>query len=143
MPGLEERCEDIPVLAEHFLQQYSGKNNKKKKHFAPAALDYLVASVWPGNIRQLINVVDMCATICRTEIIPLNIVRKALQHKPQQIQTLKEVRQECEKKYLISILRITNGNVANAAGIAGRNRTEFYKLLNQHNLNPAEFRQKK
>lgn len=143
MPDLEERCEDIPVLADHFLQQYSGRNNKKKKHFAPAALDYLVASAWPGNIRQLINVVDMCATICRTEVIPLNIVKKALQHKPQQIQTLKEVRQDCEKKYLISVLRVTNGNVANAARIAGRNRTEFYKLLNQYNLNPAEFRQKK
>ena len=143
MPGLEERCEDIPVLAEHFLQQYSGKNNKKKKHFAPAALDYLVASAWPGNIRQLINVVDMCATICRTEIIPLSIVKKALQHRPQHIQTLKEVRRDCEKKYLISVLRVTNGNVANAASIAGRNRTEFYKLLNQYKLNPADFRQKK
>ena len=143
MPDLEERCEDIPVLADHFLQQYSGRNNKKKKHFAPAALDYLVASAWPGNIRQLVNVVDMCATICRTEVIPLNIVKKALQHRPQRIQTLKEVRQDCEKKYLISVLRVTNGNVANAARIAGRNRTEFYKLLNQHNLNPTEFRQKK
>ena len=142
MPDLEERPEDIAVLAEHFLQKYSGKNNRKKKHFAPAALDYLVAAAWPGNIRQLINVVDMCATICRTEFIPLNIVKKALLHKPQQIQTLKEVKQDCEKKYLISVLRITNGNVANAARIAGRNRTEFYKLLNQHNLNPAEFRQK-
>ena len=143
MPNLEDRSEDIPVLAEHFLQQYSGKNNKKKKHFAPAALDYLVASVWPGNIRQLINVVDMCATICRTEVIPLNIVRKALQQRPQHMLTLREVRQDCEKKYLISVLRITNGNVANAARIAGRNRTEFYKLLNQHKLDPAEFRQKK
>jgi two-component system, NtrC family, response regulator GlrR len=143
MPSLEERSEDIPLLAEHFLQQYSGKNNKKMKYFAPAALDYIATSAWPGNIRQLINVVDMCATICRTEVISLNVVKKALQHRPQQIQTLREVRQNCEKKYLISVLRITNGNVANAARIAGRNRTEFYKLLGQHNLNPVEFRQKK
>lgn len=142
MPDLEERPEDIPVLAEHFLQQYSGKNNRKKKHFAPAALDYLVASAWPGNIRQLINVVDMCATISRTDVIPLNIIKKALQQRPQQIQTLKEVRQECEKKYLNSVLRITNGNVANAARIAGRNRTEFYKILNQYKIDPADFRQK-
>lgn len=143
MPALEERPEDIPVLAEHFLQQYSGKNNRKKKHFAPAALDYLVASAWPGNIRQLINVVDMCATISRTDVIPLNIIKRALQQRPQQIQTLKEVRQECEKKYLNSVLRITNGNVANAARIAGRNRTEFYKILNQYKIDPADFRQKR
>jgi two-component system, NtrC family, response regulator GlrR len=140
MPSLEERPEDIPVLAEHFLQRYAEKNNKKMKYFAPAAMDYLVASAWPGNIRQLINVVDMCATISMSEVIPLNIVKKALQNKPHQIQTLKEVRQDCEKKYLISVLHITGGNVANAARIAGRNRTEFYKLLGQHNINPSDFR---
>ena len=142
MPTLEERSEDIPLLAEFFLEKYSSKHGKIKKHFAPAAVEYLVASAWPGNIRQLINVVDLCATLCRTEMISLSIVKKALQHKPQQIQTLKEVKQECEKNYLISVLRISSGNVANAARIAGRNRTEFYKLLNQHNLDPAEFRQK-
>jgi two-component system response regulator GlrR len=84
--------------------------------------------------------VDLCATLCKTDVIPLSLVKKALQDRPQQIKTLKEVKQECEKNYLMSVLRISSGNVANAARIAGRNRTEFYKLLGQHNLDPADYR---
>lgn len=143
MPGLEERSEDIPVLADYFLKKYSTKNKKQSMQFAPAALDYLSASSWPGNIRQLVNVVDLCATLSRSNVIPLSIVKRALQDRPGRIQTLKEVRQNCEKQYLVSVLRVTNGHVANAARIAGRNRTEFYKLLNQHNIDAAKFRHKK
>src|SRR5690606_36820207 len=134
MPSLAERSDDIPLLAYYFLQQYAEKNRKKIKHFAPAAVEYLMAATWPGNIRQLINVVDLCATLCKTDVIPLSLVKKALQDRPQQIKTLKEVKQECEKNYLMSVLRISTGNVTNAARIAGRNRAEFYKLLGQHNL---------
>ena len=142
MPTLEERSEDIPLLAEHFLGLYASKNRKKPVHFAPAALEYMATSLWPGNIRQLINIVDMCATLSKSSVIPLAIIKKALQHTPQKILTLKEVKQNCERNYLISVLRISNGNVANAARLAGRNRTEFYKLLNQHKLDPANFRDK-
>jgi two-component system response regulator GlrR len=140
MPDLVERSDDIPLLADHFLQQYADRNNKRLKRFAPAAVEYLMESMWPGNIRQLINVVDLCATLCKSDVIPLNLVKKALQDKPYQIKTLKEVKQECEKNYLVSVLRISCGNVANAAKIAGRNRTEFYKLLGQHNLDPSDYR---
>jgi two-component system response regulator GlrR len=56
------------------------------------------------------------------------------------MQTLKEVKQSCERNYLISVLRITGGHVANSARIAGRNRTEFYKLLSQHEIDPVHFR---
>jgi len=56
---------------------------------------------------------------------------------------LKEAKQEFEKNYLMGVLRVTSGHVANAAKIAGRNRTEFYKLLNQHGIDPAEFRSTK
>jgi len=142
MPTLSERCDDIPLLADHFLRQYADKNHKKIKQFAPAAIEYLMAAAWPGNIRQLINVVDLCATLCKTDVIPLSIVKKAVQDKPVYIKTLKEVKQECEKNYLVSVLRISSGHVANAAKIAGRNRTEFYKLLSQHNLDPSDYRHK-
>jgi len=143
MPALAERCDDIPVLAEHFLEKYAKQNNKKKKHFAPDAMDYLISSSWPGNIRQLINVIDLCATLCKTNTISLSLVKTALQDEPREIQTLKQTKDACEKNYLMSVLRITSGHVANAAHIAGRNRTEFYKLLGQHNLDPAQFRFKK
>jgi len=71
----------------------------------------------------------------------LRLARRALQDQPGEIQTLKDAKQTFERKYLITVLRITHGHVANAARIAGRNRTEFYKLLGQHAIDPADFRQ--
>jgi two-component system response regulator GlrR len=103
-------------------------------------MDRLVSATWQGNIRQLINVIELCVTLCKTRTIPLSLVKKALQDQPEPMQTLKEAKQEFEKNYLISVLRVSQGQVANAARFAGRNRTEFYKLLNQHNINPVDFR---
>ena len=140
MPSLAERREDIPLLATHFLQKRAEQNNSTKKHFAPEAMDHLLTSAWQGNIRQLINVVELCVTLCKTETIPLSLVQKALQEQPAPLLTLKDAKQEFEKNYLLSVLRVSQGQVAAAARIAGRNRTEFYKLLNQHNLNPVDFR---
>lgn len=140
VPSLAERREDIPLLAAQLLLAHAGKNNRPPKHFAPAAMEYLVAAPWPGNIRQLINVVDLCVTLSRTDTIPLSLVQKAMQDQPGGIETLKDAKHRFERNYLIGVLRMTNGHVANAARMAGRNRTEFYKLLNQHNIDPAEFR---
>ncbi|MEX2523823.1 MAG: sigma-54 dependent transcriptional regulator [Gammaproteobacteria bacterium] len=141
IPPLDERREDIPLLASHFLQAYSDSNNKKLKYFSPDAMEYLMSASWPGNIRQLLNVIDLCATLCKTETIPISLVRKVCSDKPESFITLKEARQEFERNYLVGVLRVTSGNVANATKIAGRNRTEFYKLLNQYDIDPAEFRQ--
>ena len=140
MLSLSERREDIPLLAGHFLQKHHKTGLKKQKHFSPDAMDYLIQAPWPGNVRQLINVVDLCATLSRTETITLNLVQRALQDEPCNLQTLKSAKQEFERNYLISVLKITNGHVANAAKIAGKNRTEFYKLLGQYKIDTADFR---
>ncbi len=140
MPSLADRREDIPLLAVHFLQKRAELNKGNAKHFAPDAMDYLLTGSWQGNIRQLINVVELCVTLSKTETIPLSLVKKALQDQPAPMQSLKEAKHEFERNYLISVLRVSQGHVANAARIAGRNRTEFYKLLNQHNISPADFR---
>lgn len=140
MPTLDERREDIPLLISHFLGIYAQKNNRPAKHFSPDAMEYLSAVSWPGNIRQLMNIVDLCVTLSKTDTIPLGLVKKVLQDKPSEFITLKEAKQKFEKNYLIGVLRVTSGHVANAAKIAGRNRTEFYKLLNQHGIDPAEYR---
>lgn len=140
LPDLAARREDIPALAAHFLQAFARQNNSEAKVFAPEAMDFLVSGSWPGNIRQLNNVVDVCTALCRTQTIPVSLARRALQDQPGEIQTLKDAKQTFERKYLITVMRITHGHVANAARIAGRNRTEFYKLLGQHAIDPADFR---
>jgi len=142
MPSLSERREDIPLLANYFLEEHAQANNKKKKHLSPDALDYLTAAEWPGNIRQLNNVIELCATLSKTKTIPLSLIKLGLQDRSRQMKTLKEAKMEFEKNYLISVLKMTGGHVANAAKTSGRNRTEFYKLLNQHSIEPAKFRSK-
>ncbi len=143
IPNLIDRPDDVPALADHFLAEFARNNKQEQKRFSPDAMKYLVSMPWPGNVRQLINVIDLCATICRNKSIPLNLVKKAVHDEPMNMQTLKEAKREFEKNYLLSVLRITHGHVANAAKVAGRNRTEFYKLLNQYNIEPAAFRDKK
>ena len=142
MLSLAERREDIPLLANHFLQKQSKITAGKEKYFSPDALDYMIEAQWPGNVRQLINVVDLCTTLSKTKTIPLSLVKKALQDKPGDFQTLKDAKHAFERNYLIGVLRITTGHVANAARISGKNRTEFYKLLNQHGIDPGDFRNK-
>ena len=142
MPKLSERCEDIPLLADHFLEEHAQANNKKKKPLSPESLDYLMAAKWPGNIRQLNNVIELCATLSKTKTIALSLIRMGCQDRSKQMKTLKQAKLEFEKNYLIGILKISSGHVANAAKIAGRNRTELYKLLNLHNIEPAKFRSK-
>ncbi len=140
IPSLAERPEDIELLLEHYLEKFAKKKGEKKKGFSPDAINYLIASSWPGNVRQLINVVDLCATLNKANIIPLSMVQKALGNKARDLLTLKDAKHSFEKDYLISVLQLTRGQVANSARIAGRNRTEFYKLLSTHNLDPADFR---
>lgn len=140
MPRLAERPDDVPLLLDHFLGLQAKKSGQGRKRFAPDALPYLASASWPGNIRQLANVVELCATLNVADIVPLSMAQKALRQEPVQIKTLKDAKAEFERNYLVSVLRITEGNVANAARIAGRNRTEFYKLLNLYDLEPGRFR---
>jgi two-component system response regulator GlrR len=140
VPSLAERREDIPQLVEHRLEELAEKQGIRKC-FAPDAMEYMVEAPWPGNIRQLFNIVEQCTVLSITEIIPLSLVQRALKNRVDDIPTLEEARQAFEREYLIRVLKVANGNITNAARIAGRNRTEFYKLLHRHTLDPAMFRQ--
>ena len=142
LPKLSDRCEDIPLLADYFLEQHAQANNKKKKHLSSESLNYLMVAEWPGNIRQLNNVIELCATLSKTKNISLSLVKTGLQDRNKQMKTLKEAKSEFEKNYLIGVLKMSAGHVANAAKMAGRNRTEFYKLLGTHSIEPDKFRGK-
>lgn len=140
MPSLAERREDIPLLLEHFLGRCAERSGQPRKRFAPDAIAYLSGVVWPGNIRQLANAVELCATLNPGEVISLALARRSMREAPLGFETLQAARDAFEREYLVKVLRVTAGNVADAARIAGRNRTEFYKLLHQHGVDAAEFR---
>ncbi|MDA8129580.1 MAG: sigma 54-interacting transcriptional regulator [Betaproteobacteria bacterium] len=140
LPPLRERREDIPLLAQHFLAALTEKYQRRIHGFAPDALDMLVAADWPGNIRQLHNVLEQCVALCTTATIPATLVARALREKPAEIQPLAEARAAFERDYLITLLKLTRGQVSEVARLAGRNRTEVYRLLQRHDLTPALFK---
>jgi two-component system response regulator GlrR len=140
LPSLSERREDIPLLVDHFLDQLAQENDQPRRVYAPEAIELLVTADWPGNIRQLHNVVRQNVALCPTQVIPTELVQSALGIERGSLPSFAEARDEFTRNYLSQLLQITEGNVSQAARLAKRNRTDFYKLLNRHNLNPEQFK---
>lgn len=140
IPPLAQRREDISLLADHFCLMLANKHGKSPQRFAPEAMELLVSAPWPGNVRQLLNVVEQCVVLSTTPLISRNLVERALQYKPERLLSLSEARNQFEHDYLVRLLHLTEGNVALAARLSDRNRSEFYKLLRRHLLEPALFR---
>jgi two-component system response regulator GlrR len=140
LPPLSARREDIPLLANHFLQRLSTKYGKRLSGFAPEALKALTTAAWPGNVRQLFNVVEQVCALSSSPLIPLALVQRALRVPSVEVQTYAEAKQRFERDYLVGLLKLTDGNVADAARLADRNRTEFYRLLQKHELTPGHFK---
>lgn len=139
LPALAERREDIPLLANHFLHKLAAKYNRRLSGFAPEALKALIAAPWPGNVRQLYNVVEQVCALTATPLVSLALVQRALRVPSVQVMTYAEAKQQFERQYLVGLLKLTDGNVADAARLADRNRTEFYRLLQKHALTPGHF----
>lgn len=140
IPSLADRREDISLLANHFILTFNQKYKKSIQSFAPEALEMLIAAEWPGNVRQLQNVIEQTIVLATTQIIPLNLLEKALQESANTIIPLDVAKQQFEQNYLINILKATQGNVAQASKLAKRNRTEFYRLLERHHIQPNAFK---
>jgi two-component system response regulator GlrR len=140
IPPLAERREDIPLLAGYFLAQLAGKYHKSVNGFAPEAMEMLVAASWPGNVRQLYNTVEQSVALATTPIIPVSLAQQAIQNQQAEFASFEDARRRFEREYLTQLLKITEGNVTQAARLAKRNRTEFYKLLGRHQLDPKLFK---
>lgn len=140
LPPLHERKEDIPLLAEYFVQILSGDSKKPVKRITPEAMRILVDAAWPGNVRQLYNVVENAFALATSSFITEDLLHDAIKQHQKKIVPLSEARRQFEQQYLIKLLKTTQGNVSEAARIANRNRTDFYKLLNRHHIIPALFK---
>ena len=141
LPPLRARREDIPLLVEHFLLQIAEETDQERKVYAPEAVECLVANEWPGNVRQLYNTVRQNVALSPTRIISSEQVRTSLgEQAASSLPSFSEAREEFTRNYLSQLLQITGGNVSQAARLAKRNRTDFYKLLSRHQLNPDHFK---
>ena len=140
LPALDERPEDIALLADTFLKRLAPRYGRDKAAFTPEALELLVKAKWPGNVRQLFNVVEQSIALCPTEIIPQTFVHQAIQVEMHEMTSFEDARKRFERDYLTRILKLTRGSVTQAARLARRNRTEFYKLLQRHGIEAAVFK---
>ena len=140
IPLLDDRREDIPLLVSHFLQQIAKEAGQERKVYAPEAVELLVTAEWPGNIRQLFNIVRQNVALSRSPVISGELVQTSLGEHAGKLASFSDARDEFTRNYLSQILQITMGNVSQAARLAKRNRTDFYKLLARHDLNPDSFK---
>lgn len=141
IPTLHERAEDIPLLANHLLRQSAERHKPFVRSFSTDAMKRLLAASWPGNVRQLVNVIEQCVALTSSPVIGEALVEQALVGENTALPTFVEARNQFELNYLRKLLQMTKGNVTNAARLAGRNRTEFYKLLARHELDAADFKE--
>ena len=140
VPSLGERREDIPLLVAQFLETRAERNSEAPRVYAPEAMELLVAADWPGNVRQLHNVVEQNVALSPTQVISARLVRKALGNNLGKLPSYADARDEFTRNYLTQLLQITRGNVSKAARLAKRNRTDFYKLLARHQIEPVTFK---
>src|SRR5258705_18010 len=140
LPPLSERREDIPLLANYFLATLAKKYNKTINGIVAEALEMLISAAWPGNARQLYNVIEQAVALCNAPLVPLALVQQAIKYQQTEFASFEQARKQFEREYLTRLLKMTGGNVSQAARLAQRNRTEFYKLLQRHALDPALFK---
>ena len=141
IPALAERTEDIPLLAHHLLRQAAERHKPFVRAFSTDAMKRLMTASWPGNVRQLVNVIEQCVALTSSPVISDALVEQALEGENTALPTFVEARNQFELNYLRKLLQITKGNVTHAARMAGRNRTEFYKLLSRHELDANDFKE--
>jgi two-component system response regulator GlrR len=140
LPPLSQRRDDVPLLAGHFLDEFA-RTTGKRHVLAPEAVELLMVGEWPGNVRQLATLLQHATSLATGPVISAELVQRALgSGTAPQVSTFDEARDEFMRNYLVQLLQITRGNVTQAAKLAGRNRTDFYKLLARHGLQSEEFK---
>ncbi|MEM0515518.1 sigma 54-interacting transcriptional regulator [Pseudoalteromonas sp. YIC-827] len=141
LPALSERREDISLLAHHFCEQIAARQQQGVKRFSDDAMDLLLRHDWPGNIRQLQNVVEQVVALSPGVLISAQQVAMALQCELEASSpiALNEAKRQFERQYLINVLKMVDGNVAQAAKLAKRNRSDFYKLIKKHDIDVEQF----
>lgn len=144
LPPLRERREDIPLLAEHFIHHYALQQNKEIADVTPEAVQKLLLYDWPGNIRELQNVIERAVVfstglVLSNEDIMLPKAEAALGEESFQ-QAKARIIVQFEKNYITGLLVASNGNISLAARKAKKNRRAFWELMKKHKINVGKFR---
>jgi two-component system nitrogen regulation response regulator NtrX len=144
VPPLRERTEDIPVLADHFLKEFTLAYGRKPKELTKEAFEVLQQHRWPGNVRELRNLMERIV-IMNPQVridarhIPLNPAKRAVFEKPiERFGSLHDVRAAAEREYILKTLDETKGNVSRTAELLGLERSNLYRKMKALGIAPKE-----
>lgn len=144
LPPLRERRDDIPLLAQHFLDMFAKKNHKEIKGFTPRAMDLLIRYDWPGNVRELMNAIERCVVLARSEYIDsenLNTIQNLSQTDSKPLPFYEEKDnsvslEDVEKTAILRMLEHVSGNKSEAARRLGITRKTLHKKLKKYGVMP-------
>ncbi len=134
LPPLREHPEDVPVLAQHFLERCARRLGREVEGFAPAATEALVRHRWPGNARELENLVERMVVLCRTKTVDLSDLPPELQPGAPASAAAPGTLREVERGRILEALRAARGNKKQAARNLGIHRSTLYDKLRRHGL---------
>jgi len=143
VPALRERTEDIPILAAHFLTEFSEAYGKKPREFSAPAMDVLRAYPWPGNVRELRNLVERLVIVCPSPRIephhlPPEIFRGASKSPQKPYESLHEARSAFEREFVLRKLEESRWNMTKAAAALGLERSHLYRKMRTLGIAPSK-----
>jgi DNA-binding NtrC family response regulator len=145
LPALRERSSDIPLLVDYFLKKFSKDSDYGNKSFCRAALQKLLLHAWPGNIRELENIIQEAILLSpRPLILPDDInFRNSKSNTASDDMSFSDAKaivvEKFERKYITQMLMANKGNVSRAAIEAGKDRSEFIRLMKKFNIDRRAF----
>jgi len=138
MPPLRERKEDIPLLAQHFLNLFAERNRKQIKGFSPQAMDWLIKYDWPGNVRELMNAIERGVVLSRSDYLDIQDLPLDIQNRPGEGPASEDTvpgdlpLEEVEKATILKALELAGGNKSETARRLGITRRTLHKKLKKY-----------
>jgi DNA-binding NtrC family response regulator len=140
LPPLRERREDIPLLARHFLAQYTAEFGSPVRGFSTAALQRLRQYDWPGNVRELENLVARAVALAESEVIESDDLNLPCATPADCPSSFREAKAQFERAFIEDLLLTHQGNITRAAQTAHKNRRAFWELIRKHHINVNSFK---
>ena len=143
MPPLRQRKDDIPLLVNHFVQETVNINGLQEKQVTDKLMDIFINYDWPGNVRQLKNIVERMVVLSEDDVLDVKDAPNILLSGSNDIEihvdnnyspSLKEARDEFEKTYILKALQANNWNVTQTARILDMERTYLYRKIKAYDL---------
>jgi len=143
VPALRERTEDLPILARHFLGEFCRAYGRKPKELSEAALDVMLRYPWPGNVREVKNLIERLVIMCpqvriEPHHLPPELFRGAARSPQQPYATLHEARAAYEREFILRKLEENQWNMTRTAAAIGLERSHLYRKMKSLGISPVE-----